>query len=204
MILVLADGAGSARAGGLGAQTVVAAALRCADSASAHDRTIAARSALEALAESKNQPLRDFATTFLVASLTRNRTNVSVETSQIGDGVIVAGGAGDVVPLTLPDRGEHANETTFLTSDAWQHRLSEGSRDIPFGHGVMLMSDGPMSVLYDLRSQTVAPACGQMLDWGARHTASHFTDALARSLEDVIAPETSDDCSIACAVGVLK
>ncbi len=95
------------------------------------------------------------------------------------------------------------NETVFLTGSAWESNCSSAETVIRLTDGVMLMSDGPMSVLYDTRTGSVAPACGEILDWGLTNTSARFRSALNRSLEMVIATETGDDCSIACAVGVV-
>ncbi|MBC7526204.1 MAG: protein phosphatase 2C domain-containing protein [Chthonomonadaceae bacterium] len=69
--------------------------------------------ALERQAEAEELPLREFATTLLIAFATPDY----VAAAQIGDGAIVLRDAnGDLHALTTPQNGEHANETTFLVS----------------------------------------------------------------------------------------
>ena len=56
---------------------------------------------------------REFATTLLLIIAEPN----FVAVAQIGDGAVVIGDAdGNIFALTKPQNGEHANETTFLTS----------------------------------------------------------------------------------------
>ncbi len=70
--------------------------------------------ALERQAEAEELPLREFAATLLIAIAAPDY----VAAAQIGDGaIVVQDNRGDLHPLTTPQNGEHANETTFLISE---------------------------------------------------------------------------------------
>jgi hypothetical protein len=125
-LLALADGAGSAQRAGLGAETAVRAGLDALEAAYLQrspgvDRLeclnsafAAARRALGELALESGEPLRDFATTLMMAAAEPGR----ITAGQIGDGAIVAENpSGELGVLIAPQRGEYANETNFLTQD---------------------------------------------------------------------------------------
>ncbi|WP_414528229.1 PP2C family serine/threonine-protein phosphatase [Nodularia chucula] len=128
LVIAAADGAGSASQGKIGAMVAVETAIEnlalqeitresLADDAIVqsllHDALIAAKKAVddEALACSK-QP-QDLATTLIIMVATPEIVGVV----QVGDGLAVAKDhQGNLLALTIPDNGEHINETTFLTS----------------------------------------------------------------------------------------
>ncbi|GAM97375.1 hypothetical protein U91I_01001 [alpha proteobacterium U9-1i] len=122
LIVAVADGAGSAPCGGEGAEAAVSAALAHlsgqadaeADwSEEVHKAAQAARAAVNALAQAEGRPVRDYASTLLLA--------VSDATSgaalQLGDGVIAVRRNDDDAWTWIiwPQKGEYANTTRFLT-----------------------------------------------------------------------------------------
>jgi hypothetical protein len=125
-LCAVADGLGSAARAQDGARRAVAAVLDALESALAQgppagdaaaiEASIraafqSARSALEAQCD--GAPLRDYATTLLLAATTADWTAVG----QIGDGAVVGRWPdGRLETLSLPQRGEYANETTPLTA----------------------------------------------------------------------------------------
>lgn len=199
VLIALADGAGSARHGAVGARYAVqnALAIDVRD-----ELTLAAQRAREGVereAHLRGCSIDDLATTLQVARLTRHGSTVSAETLHIGDGVIAASAPGGVGVLSAPERGEHANETAFLTTRGWQSSARLARINLDAGGGIVLMSDGPMAALYDARRSAMAPACKDILAAGIRLTARRYE----RALLDVLCQlreTTIDDLSIACAV----
>lgn len=128
MVAAVADGLGSAARADRGAQVAVdvaAITLRSALNRAlpkgerAWQKLLAqafaeTRSALVSLAGSEGQPLADYATTLLVAVVTKQWLAVG----HLGDGAVVArlGAEETAVTLSKPQRGEFANETQPLTS----------------------------------------------------------------------------------------
>jgi serine/threonine protein phosphatase PrpC len=128
LLTAVADGAGSASLGKVGAMVAVETAVETlaikeitrdslADDAIVrsllHEALLAAKKAVEdaAIADSK-QP-QDLATTLIIMVATPDLVAVV----QIGDGLAVAKDRmGNLMALTRPDHGEYINETTFLTS----------------------------------------------------------------------------------------
>ncbi len=128
LVAAVADGAGSATLGKVGAivaaQTAVETIrLKKATSPALLDddgwqvllsnALEAAKTAVEAEAVACKMTARDLATTLIIVVATPEL----IAAAQVGDGVAVAGDSqGNLIALTAPQRGEYANETNFLVS----------------------------------------------------------------------------------------
>jgi serine/threonine protein phosphatase PrpC len=128
LVGAIADGAGSASQGKIGAIVATETAVETicqkqvtrlwlADDERVRslltDALLAARKAVEAEAEACMAQPQDLASTLIVVVAT---TEI-VAVAQIGDGVAVAKDAeGNLIALTQPHNGEYVNETTFLIS----------------------------------------------------------------------------------------
>ena len=162
LLCAVADGLGSAPRADEGAQRAVAAALdalaaaltaapaapaasdEAAIAGSLRAAFAAARAALERDADPN--PLRDYATTLLLAAVTPGWTAVG----QIGDGAVVGHWPdGRLETLSLPQRGEYANETTPLTSPDALARLQVRVWPAPL-RALALFSDGLQGLCINL------------------------------------------------------
>jgi len=131
MVAGVADGAGSAPLGEVGAALASRVAVESVarvlttgppppegDDALQRllrDALKAARDSLEAEAAARQVPPRDLATTLILVIAAPE----GVAAAQVGDGAaVVADATGDVIALTTPQAGEYINETTFLISPA--------------------------------------------------------------------------------------
>jgi hypothetical protein len=127
LIAAVADGAGSAALAEVGAQRAVQVALQAverslapanetafpADETLMREALLAVRVALEVEADSRGEPVRELATTLLLAVADAEHLAVI----QVGDGAVVAlDEKGDVFAVTAPPDAEYANATTFITS----------------------------------------------------------------------------------------
>lgn len=125
-LIAIADGAGSAARSAEGAQQAVERAITALEealsSAQPKDENAwhammatvfaSARAEVVKLAERTGAPLRDFATTLLCAVIGGEKLVVA----QVGDGLAVTrDGAGQMECAARPQRGEYANEATFIT-----------------------------------------------------------------------------------------
>ena len=160
--LAVADGAGSARLGGLGARLAVDTVTELLVSATAPDPAMLAaalglaRSALEQEAAWRGVPLGDMATTIHTVVL----FDGLLMTAQIGDGAVVVrdaretegAGAGGAAVRTLDpvERGEYLNETVFLTSSAWVNEVRFGEHDATAIDAVAVLTDGLQLLAFDL------------------------------------------------------
>lgn len=130
LIAAVADGAGSASLGEVGAEVAASTAVKALAESSPemqigpglNDDAIGqhlmaametARAALVTEAENREADQRDLATTLILLVATGD----GIAVAQVGDGAAVAGDdQGNVVAVTQPQSGEYINETTFLTS----------------------------------------------------------------------------------------
>ena len=127
-IAVVSDGAGSARNSALGATVTTtratsAAAWRLLDLAASpsaveleevlRESASGARQSLEELSRQTGEPLQSYANTMLLAI----QTDTLLGAAQVGDGgMVISNEQGGFECLTSPQRGEYANQTTFITS----------------------------------------------------------------------------------------
>jgi len=175
--MAVADGAGSAPHGALGAALAVRAAIAALEGEGASDETarralaaldgqgsdaaglahrvraaaLAARAAVVDAAADRGLPLRDLACTLTTALADDD----SAAVLQIGDGLAVVRVAMDYAPGLLlaidPARGEHANETTFLTSDGAVDRPAIAVLSVP-ATALALATDGLLRLALDVRA----------------------------------------------------
>jgi Protein phosphatase 2C len=128
LVAVVADGAGSASQGKVGAMLVTESVVEYISLAEVTfstlgddkfirsllaDAMLTAFKAVQAEADAASLPVSDFATTLIIVVASPS----VVAVAQIGDGAAVASDSqGNLIALTLPDIGEYMNQTTFVTS----------------------------------------------------------------------------------------
>ena len=159
IVVVVADGAGSAPRSAEGSACAVEAGVARAaallegaahpDSEEGWQATLSdvladIRAAIERLAEgaeadAPRAELRSFATTVLGAVV----TEAWLAAAQIGDGGVVAREADGRFTLVLkPQHGEHINETFFVTQDDYLRRAEFVARPVDEVTGLALFTDG--------------------------------------------------------------
>lgn len=172
LVLVAADGAGSARHAEQGSRCAVTAMLDAmlvgpVIGPGEHDVEAALRlwtqhvhravdhahEAVRRHADAAGVSGREMATTLQVAVLTQTL----VVGAQVGDGAIVCEHEGSIHALTEPMHGMHVNETYFLTEDDYREHLQVTGRT---GHitAAGLFSDGLEPLAWHLARN--APASG--------------------------------------------
>ncbi len=148
LVAAVADGAGCAESGGRGAELACRTAVErtCARLATGETQSSellraalgSARAAIADAATECGRPIDEFATTLIVVVASPRAVNVA----QIGDGCVVAADrSGGFLGASLPQRGEYANETCFLTS---LHAIEEATLETWGGapQCLAMMSDG--------------------------------------------------------------
>jgi len=165
LVLVCADGAGSAplsQEGSLRAvRSVVASAANFVlhggrvsdldDAALAGWFEVAAWQIQEA-AEAEARPVGDYACTLLCAVI----DGAAAAYAQLGDGAIVAGCGDDIHPVFWPQQGEYANTTFFITSPRHLERVqTRTGAEVP--ERVALMSDGLQNLALRMADRSAHP-----------------------------------------------
>lgn len=140
----------------------------------------AAREALVELARSQNNPLRDYACTLLV--MLAHARGYAV--AHIGDGGAVGALDGELRVLSAPERGEFANETSFLTAAHWQRtlRVAAASADVT---AVALFTDGCQGAVLQ-QAETLVPFAKFFGPVFAYAAATHDTATVSRELETLL------------------
>ena len=157
VVAAVADGAGSAPRSDEGSRTAVDAAVATIvdginrQPAAAFSESLAeslardaikqARIAVERYGRRRDVPLRELASTLIVAFASDDLLTAA----QVGDGAVIAFNidAGDAKTLCAAHTGEHANETTFITSRSRPHEIADVGH--ASGHdydALALISDG--------------------------------------------------------------
>lgn len=207
--LCLADGAGSAAHSQLGAQALVdeGCALLVEQFHTFLASTDGARVKLELLgrlqaklacvADRHGLELRDLASTFLGVAVSGDR----FLGAHVGDGVVGYLKHGELQVISVPDKNEFANQTTFVTSRtaAASMRLFRGS--LEGVAGFILMSDGTGESLFNPRTGQLASACTKFIAAVGAAPArqaknSDYKKRLRRVVDLRIRNATEDDCSI--------
>lgn len=206
VIAAVADGLGSASRSADGSRLAVSAAVEAVEQALAtttpltgnHWRVTvqsafaAARDALEQQAAAAEQPLRDFATTLLVAVVTPG----VLATGHLGDGAIVARrSTGELETVSLPQRGEFANETTPVTAPGALERVAYRVLETPVT-GLALFTDGLQNLC--ITSATGEPFTPFFEPFFATFTPPFDRDRLSGQLaqflgSDRVCQRTDDD-----------
>lgn len=213
LLVALADGAGSAPLGGLGADLATRAVLgamagHCADrngrtQSAAAETAIrkafaGARGALEREVTGRGGALRDLATTLLVCLATPEW----LVAGQVGDGAVVfGGGQGGWRTLTQPASGEYLNETVFLTSEDALDRAQVATHEGP-ARELAVFSDGLQMLALKLADAAPhEPFFRPLFNWLSK-TSDPFI--AGRELEELlrsprVTDRTDDDLSLCLA-----
>jgi serine/threonine protein phosphatase PrpC len=217
LIAAVCDGAGSAALSHIGSQTAATlvvnyfAALCRSDRAivqmsaeafkcEAEKAVIEIRAALQALAITENTALQDYAATLVGVVLTRSGGYFF----HIGDGLAIAQTVADQnhhAVISLPENGEYANETYFITGGEWQAHLRITA--IPTDVGVLaLMSDGAAPfVMNKTSTDFFRPFIEPVRDYLQSVSEQEGSAALAGTLADERTYQiTSDDKALLIAL----
>ena len=205
IVSALADGAGSYEFSDVGA--IIACKSICKYIAENFDELINISNANEVITKIVNHVVDDIenkasemncdkeklSSTLLCVAI----KNDDVMVFHVGDGLIAGLKNGELKTLTMPDNGEFANATYFITSPrAFEKaRLLKG-KTTGF-QGFALMSDGSSASLYNKKLQKPAFAIAKLII-GLQYTFSTaYLDTVKYLMDYEIHERTTDDCSIA-------
>lgn len=201
-IITLADGAGSCRRSGYGAEiatrTVAWFVARWFDKIYAADNGEVPRMVLmpviRALGKAiqQGESLRDYSSTLLLAAVKGEEFIVG----HLGDGVVGCLDDHGCFVMSFPDNVEFCNVTYFTTHDTAFNHLRVIRGELKGRKGFVLMSDGAAESLYERSGQRLAPAVARMFNWFQYHSPRKIGCAVEDNLRDVLRHKTQDDCSL--------
>ena len=181
-VAVVSDGAGSARNSALGALVTTRTAATTAtwnllelagppDAATLEEvltcAATGARRSLEKMACQTGEPLSSYANTLLLAV----QTDTLLGAAQVGDGgIVVSDCHGGFRLFTSPQRGEYANQTTFVTSgnslESLEIRVAEAQP-----RSLAMFSDGLQNlVIESATQQPFRPFFDNVFQWLEKQT----------------------------------
>lgn len=202
LTIVVADGAGSAKFAEIGARTAcdfyvsgVAALLENGGKVSDLNENFFSgflKALPEALAaKAENADLSDYACTFLAIAASESETIFA----QIGDGAIVYSSEADDFRLfAVPQQGEYANTTNFVTDETAAEHLQFGRVENRIRE-LAIFTDGLQRVAIDFQSnQPHQPFFRSMLaPLRAKHSATNLEEKLSAFLNSPKINERTDD-----------
>lgn len=204
-VIALSDGAGSARLSHFGAERVVRAAAElvadrfaqyqeCEDAEAVRQEILSVlRHELTEEAEKHSCEMHDLACTLLLAAVSGERFLLV----HIGDGVIGYLDGDTLKVASVPDNGEFANETTFVTSDKAAETMRLFKGELRDKAAFVLMSDGTEHSLYHKPSRALADILTEVMQRACLIHADVMQRQLTDTFASVVCPRTQDDCSIA-------
>ena len=202
--IALADGAGSAKLSHYGAESAVRAVCEelCgkfeeflnAGSSDEVRRAVLSRvlSELEAVSREKGCSLHNLGSTLLAAA----DDGENLLLLHVGDGLIACCREGKIFAASLPDNGEFANETVFVTSrDAFRRmRLYKGKT--AGISAVILMSDGADVSFYGRADGKFAELLDEIKQRCVMCSPEDSSADLEELFMSVVRENTNDDCSM--------
>ena len=147
------------------------------------------------------ESIKDLASTLLCLGIYQNRLFII----HVGDGVIIYRKNGELLPLSEPDNGEYANQTTFVTSSSAFEHLRFKRAEIPEeADAFFIMSDGSSASLYDERKKRPSNALNLFADTSKQYSREVIHEELTAFFEESIRKHTLDDCSLCMMVRTEK
>jgi protein phosphatase 2C-like protein len=166
--LIIADGAGSQVNSKIGAETAVQVSIdyiiannfKIKDKDKCLELYKIVVSALRKKAKEMNVKTSTLATTLIIVYV----LDQYVYWMHIGDGLIIAKNKDFISCVSVPFKGEYANQTIFVTSHDATDFIQYGSFLASTCDGMLVSSDGLSPALVDENSLTPAPICSKLMD----------------------------------------
>jgi len=137
--------------------------------------------------------IEDLASTLLLVAISMNKYLII----HIGDGVIGYIDKEDLKIASLPDNGEFANTTTFVSSKNALSSMRLFKGNIKEIAGFILMSDGVEQSLYSKPTKSLAQGTVKLLRGTCILPSTLMQSLLENLLKSLFSQYTQDDCSIA-------
>jgi len=156
---------------------------------------------LRRMANRSKIKLREYACTVVAAAVCEDGRWVVIH---LGDGGVVGLFGEHLRIISQPKKGEHVNETFFITDDDAVDNLSivRGNERHEEGaiSALALFTDGVEGSLINRHTKQVAQAIRQMFTWLHCQPESEVGAALGRNLGEVFRVRSGDDCTLVLAV----
>ena len=155
------------------------------------------------IASSKQTTLRNFASTIVAVAVAEDGSGIALH---LGDGGIIGRFGTELRQVSVPMKGEFANETFFVSDRDAADRMRilrwgpgeacDNEADFELANGFLLFSDGLETSLLHRTTQEIAPAASTMLTWLDNYPELDVEAAVQSNLSDVFRLRTMDDCTL--------
>lgn len=143
--------------------------------------------------ENSLKTIDKMAATFMFCAVKDSR----VIFGHIGDGLIARVSSSGIVPVTLPQNGEDASSTYFITFPDAQDYLRIVRTTTDDAHAFVLMTDGISESVFDSSTYHVLPVVARLAELGSPQEANRY-DKLKEAIDKHIVQKSSlsDDATI--------
>lgn len=202
-VIVLADGAGSAKLSHKGAEMVTRTVgeLMCQEFHrffSEEDPKIVRETLFSVIEKRLNSlssklecDIQDLASTLLVVATTEQEYLIF----HLGDGVIGYLENGNIKVASIPNNGEFCNTTVFTTSRGAESQIKLYKGKLNDISGFVAFSDGVETTLYNHQEKKINSGLQELFDDLVNRPISEVSESL-NEMFDEICTHTIDDCSI--------
>tara|TARA_B100001250_G_scaffold96471_2_gene80732 strand:+ start:157 stop:1002 length:846 start_codon:yes stop_codon:yes gene_type:complete len=206
-VMVLADGAGSAKFSEIGAKTVTKAIANHINKSFHHlhtnfqnwwntesikkDIIQVMRKEVDKIKPEKNN-MSDYASTLLFVATYKDKYILG----HLGDGAIGLKKGEKIELLSAPENGEIANSTFFYTSNNATSRIRLKKGIVDQDSTFVLMSDGAFECIYDKSDQKFTNAIYSFIDWTKEEDEEKASAAILENIKNHFAQKTTDDISL--------
>ncbi len=141
-----------------------------------------------------NLPVNEFSSTLLFVGVKSDQYLAG----HIGDGLIGYFEDNETKILSIPENGEHSNETFFTTNKNALNHFRIYKNNIENILGFILMSDGSYESLFNKKEGILTKANSDIFSWLLNHNNSQekVEADLKSNIENLFLKKTSDDCSV--------
>jgi len=195
----LSDGAGSCKQSDIGASLTLKETyswfLQNPNSSSPSDLLLSIQNCLDKYASENNLITRELSATLLFVFI----NNEIIRIGQVGDGIIGFRKQNTKFKkLFDAQKGEFANETTFVTSplNKIKFQTVELSLEVNETIDIVLMTDGIEAVLFNSKEHTFTSAVDKFFQWLYDEPSEEVNLGIKSAIEKNIKPLTQDDLSI--------
>tara|TARA_B100000963_G_scaffold279659_1_gene248126 strand:- start:9150 stop:9920 length:771 start_codon:yes stop_codon:yes gene_type:complete len=209
-VMVLADGAGSAKFSKIGAAIITKFTanfinenfdycLKNVNKKKFKDEFIKKCLNEINLFKKNGHSINDYASTLLFVA----QKDENFFFGHIGDGGIGLKQGKKIELISAPENGETANSTFFITSDDAKHRIRFKKGKLKKNNSFVLMSDGAFDCVFDKSSLVFTNVLYQFIDWTKKEKELDVSIAILKNIKEFFIKKTFDDISL-CIIDFTK
>lgn len=140
-----------------------------------------------------NHSIDDYASTLLFVAQKGDKFFYG----HLGDGGIGLMQGKKIKLISSPDNGETANSTFFFTSDDAKNRIRLKKGKLKKNNSFILMSDGAFDCVYNKTDSIFTNVLYQFIEWTRKENENDVSAAILKNIKQFFVKKTFDDISLA-------